>query len=182
MVSKLGDDRAEPASESIDWKWTYENLVAFGRRRHGSLPEDAEQDAQEAIRRFFDPAYVRYDAERHGAVLEFLGSIVNAIVANRRRRGSSPKAFLDGRSDDGEPMTPEDVAIAREHARRVVVKLVERTGRDAIVTKLLAVMMQEVQDIEEQAERVGVSLAAIEKARRRLHAHVEAITNSLGEN
>lgn len=181
-MSKLGDDRAEPLPESIDWKSTSEQLVAFARRRHRLTAEEAEQDAQEAIRRFFDPDYVRFDPAAHGTLLEFLGSIVNAIVANRRRRGSSSKAFLGWGTDDGEPMTPEDIAIAREHAGRVVAKLVERTERAPVVARLLAVLLEGVEGIENEAERVGVSVAEIEKARRRLKAHVEVITNSLGEN
>ena len=181
-MSKLGDDRAAPDLESIDWKWTYENLVAFGRRRHRLTSEQAEQDAQEAISRVFDPAYIRYDPAVHGTLLEFLGSIVNAIVANRRRRGSPAKWFLGLEGDEEEPRSPEEHAIAKERFERVLVKLLERTKHDPIARKLLAVMLEGVEGIENEADRVGVTAAQIEKALRRLKAHVEVITNSLGEN
>jgi hypothetical protein len=181
-VSKPGDNRAEPSPKAIDWRRTYEQLVAYGRRRHRLLLEDAQQVAQEAIRRFFDPTYLGYDSELHGSVLRFLGSIVNGIVSNERQRGSSAKSFL-GFANEQEMPSPEEDAIARERFNQVVAKLMERTTRDHIARKLLAVMLEGVEGIEREAEKVGVSAAEeIEKARRRLKAHVEAITNSLGEN
>lgn len=181
-MSKFGDDRAEPAPESIDWKETYEQLVGYGRRQHRLSLEDAKQVAQEAIRRFFDPAYLRYDPAVHGTVLSFLGSIVNALVANMRRRGSSSKWFLGFADGENQPRSPEDHAIAKERFERVLVKLIERTKHDPIARKLLAAMLDGAEGIEQEAGRVGVSIAEIEKARRRLKAHVEKITNSMGDN
>jgi hypothetical protein len=137
---------------------------------------------QEAIRRFFDPDYVRYDPDLHGTVLNFLGSIANAIAANTRRRGSSAKWFLGFANDQEQPRSPEQHAIAKERFERVLAKLLERTKHDSIAQKLLAVVLDGAEGIEQEAERVGVSVAEIEKALRRLKAHIETITNSLGEN
>ena len=43
-------------------------------------------------------------------------------------------------------------------------------------------MLEGIEGIEQEAERVGVPVAEIQKALRRLKAHVEVITNSLGDN
>lgn len=150
-MSKSGDDRAALGPEPIDWRWTYEQLVAFGRRRHRLSPEEAEQDAQEAIRRFFDPSYIRYDPAVHGTVLSFLGSIVNAIVANIRKRSSSAKWFLGFANDEEQPRSPEEHAIAKERFERVLAKLLERTKHDPIARRLLAVMLDGAEGIEQEA-------------------------------
>ena len=180
-MTKHGGNRAEAAPKDTDWKWIYEQLVAYGRRHHHLPLEDAKQVSQEAIRRFFDPDYLPYDLEVHGSVLRFLGSIVNGIVSNGRQRSSSAKWFL-GFASDEQMESPEEHAIARERFDLVVAKLIERTTRDPIARSLLAVMLEGVEGIDAEAERVGVSATEIENARRRLKAHVEAITNSLGDN
>lgn len=167
---------------AIDWRTIHKRLFTFAVRRHRLSPDDADEVVQQAILRFLDPAYVAYDPAVHGDVLRFLGSIVNSLVANQRRRPSTlPLLVVVFEHLDTAP-SPEDQAIVTEHAREVVALLLERTARDRIASRLLALLLEGVTDPEEQAANLGVAVAEIKNAMRRLKTYLETITKGTGGN
>jgi DNA-directed RNA polymerase specialized sigma24 family protein len=173
--------RAAPALDTADWKAVSKRLFAYALRRHRLSPEDAEQIAQEAIRRFFDPAYSRYAPEAHGDVLRFLGSVVNGIVVNQRRRRHERPAStfaLDALIDSAP--SPEDRAADAEHARAIVAVLMNRTQDDRIARRVLEIMSQGISKPAEQAAELAVPIAEVYLARRRLKSHLAAVTSPTG--
>lgn len=171
-----------PAVPGNDWPAIRKRLVAFARRK-GLTREDAEQVAQEAIGRVFDPAYAPYDADLHGDLLRFLGSVVNGMISNLRKRRSYTPLSMQAVSAVVETApSPEDHAIAREQAREVVDVLVERTADDPIAHRILTLIEEGVITPIEQAARLGVPIAEIYKAKRRLKTHCAAIRKASGGN
>lgn len=167
----------------IDWRTIHKRLFTFAVRRHRLSPDDADEVVQQAILRFLDPAYVAYDPAVHGDVLRFLGSIVNSLVANQRRRPSTiPLLVVVFEHLTDTAPSPEDQAIGTEHAREVVALLLERTARDPIAGRLLTLLLEGVTDPEEQAAKLGVPVAEIKNAMRRLKTHLETLTKGTGGN
>lgn len=171
-----------PMTAGIDWTAIRKRLVAFARRK-GLAREDAEQVAQEAIGRVFDPAHAPYDPDVHGDLLRFLGSVVNGLISNLRKRRSYTPLSMQAVSALVETApSPEDDAIAREQARDVVEALLERTADDPIAHRILALMREGVMTPIEQAARLGVPISEIYKAKRRLKTHSGAIRKASGGN
>lgn len=168
---------------AIDWRTIHKRLFTFAVRRHRLSPDDADEVVQQATLRFLDPAYVAYDPAVHGDVLRFLGSIVNSLVANRRRRPSTaPLLVVVFEHVTDTAPSPEDEAIANEHAREIVTLLLERTVHDRIAGRLLTLLLEGITDPEDQAAKLAVSIAEIKNAMRRLKTHLETITKGTGGN
>jgi DNA-directed RNA polymerase specialized sigma24 family protein len=180
-LTKHGGSRAEIAPAGTNWNKVYEHLVAYATGHHRLTLEDAEQVAQEALRRFFDPTYALYEPATHGDILRYLGSLVNGIVVNQYRRHASAADWFVGaggpRESEG---SPEDYAIAAEHAHLVLEKLMDRTARDPLAQQLLRVTLDGVHGAAEQAKCLGVPVEHVYQARRRVKAYISAVLSLMG--
>ena len=183
IVTKHGERRAESAPEDTDWNAIYRRLVAYGIVHHRLSLEDAEQVAQEALGRFFDPAYAAYDPQTHNDLLRFLRSTVNGIVVNQhRRQASSADWFVRSVGLVETEPSPEDYAIAAEHAHIVLEKLTQRTAADPLARRIIATTLDGIHGATEQAETLGVSIEEVYRARRRIKDYLAAVVGNLGGN
>ena len=90
--------------EGIDWGDMFKRLFAYGTGQMRLNPSDAEQVAQEAIRRFLDPMYADWDQKKEPSLLLHLGSIFNGVARNMRvKRGFNRERLSSG---DEPPIHP----------------------------------------------------------------------------
>ena len=181
IVTNQGGNRAADAPAGTDWTAITRRLVLLAVHRHRLSLEDAEQIAQDAVCRFFDAEYVRYEPDTHGDVARFLGSIVNGLVVNHRRHDAHGTAWLVGSAGlvDTQP-SPEEHAMLAEHGRHALAKLRRRTKRDVLVMRLVeAILFDGIHGPTEQAKHLGVRIKDIYEAWRRLREHLEAISISI---
>ena len=182
-MTKHRGNRAQIAPADADWNSIYKRLVAYGIGHHRLSLEDAEQVAQEALGRFFDPLYAKYEPQAHGDILRFLGSTVNGLVVNQQRRdaGSADWFVRSGALVETEP-SPEDYAIAAEHAHIVLEKLKQRTTGDPLAQQIITKTLDGVHGAADQAEALGVSIEEVYRARRRIKDYLAAVIGNLGGN
>lgn len=113
--------------DGIDWGDVFERLCAYGMGRMRLNPADAEQVAQEALRRFLDPAYAAWDRAKEPNLLRHLGSIFNGIVRDMRTK----RAFNRERmSSDGAHPDADDPT--QSQADRLVLADQGRRGRELV--------------------------------------------------
>lgn len=171
----------------VDWANVSRRLTLFAIRRlgrYGSTAE-AEEIAQEAIRRFLDPDYASWDQQKEPSLLRHLGSIVNGLIRNRaqrvQRRGVAIQ--LDEEMHTSSQSSPDDRAAAGILASRSMELLRARLGNDDVCRQLLELQIEGTTKASEQATRLGLAITGVYNARRRLAGHVAAVREALlGEN
>ncbi|MDD5308694.1 MAG: hypothetical protein PHU25_15360 [Deltaproteobacteria bacterium] len=175
-------------SESIDWGAASKRLTLFVQRRlgcRGSI-DDAQEIAQEAIRRFLDPNYADWDTTKQPDLFLYLGSIANGVIRNRIRHSSTtteevtdmtPREMQVGIS--APDLSPEHRAASAERARRAIDVLLERLDGDDLGQKILFLVLDGVDAAPEQAARLKVPIGAVYKARHRLNQHRQAVERLL---
>jgi DNA-directed RNA polymerase specialized sigma24 family protein len=165
-----------------DWSAITKRLVAYAHRRlRRRSIETAKEIAQEALTRIWDPEYAGWDPAKEPMLLRHLGSVVNGIVRNLHvsmreraavgrapeiveRLAELPEGAPDGRSADG-----------RMDARKIVDRLLERTGTDEIVSGIVLLMAEGIDRPAEQAAALDRTVRDIYNARRRLKDHGNAV-------
>jgi hypothetical protein len=159
------------------WRLAFKKLVVWTAKKHRMNPADAEETVQDAIRLFLK-AGGQADPANPKALLDALGSNINGIAVNRRRKKAdrAVRLTVEGEAvEPREPPNPEDRIVDAEIARKAISSLLERIEHEELVT---AVVMQTIDGVEEpaaQAQALGRDVRDIYKARRRLKAHVEAV-------
>lgn len=73
--------------DDYDWDETYRRLLAYSLNRLGRARlADAEQLAQEALTQLFDSEHYNWDPDGGVSLIDDLGSRVNGLVLNLRRK------------------------------------------------------------------------------------------------
>lgn len=173
-------ERKEPATgltEDELWALAFKRLVPWAVKRHGLNPADAEEMVQDAIKQFLASGGVA-DPSNPQALLQALGSRINGLAVNRRRK-KAERAFT--LTADGEPAEPDDPPdpeqriVGDDVARRAVSALFERVGNDEVVFWIVTQMSEGVDEPADHAKALGLDVREVYNARRRLKTHVEAI-------
>jgi DNA-directed RNA polymerase specialized sigma24 family protein len=183
----LSEEDYEELLANQDWASLSKRLTEFAFRKLGKASRaDAEDVAQIAMRRAFDPRYQRWNPRKQPDIFWFLGSLVRNELANRRRarrgRVEIPHDHeeLDALASEAVGAT-DDAMISRERARRVLAELERRTSTDGACAAVLATFRDEIDDPNEQAARTGRTLKAVYNARSRLRALATEIARDVDQ-
>lgn len=155
----------------------YPRLVGWTIKRHRVAPEDAEEVVQEAIAQLYE-AEADVGLDIKGA-LDAAGSRINGIMRNRRTKkidkiiNPTSNGTLPDPHDGGDP---EARIGGRQWASRAITLLLERVEGDET---LEGVVMNGDGTPRDVAAELGVEVAAVYNARRRLKAHVAAVRDEL---
>lgn len=104
------------------WRLAFKRLVVWTAKKHRMNPADAEETVQDAIRLYI-AAGGRADPTNPKALLDALGSNINGIAVNRRRKKAELAVSLTA---DGEPVerhdppNPEQQFVDDDIARKAV--------------------------------------------------------------
>lgn len=169
----------------VDWADVSRRLSLFASRRLGRFGSaaEAEEIAQEAIRRFLDPDYASWDQAKEPSLLRHLGSIVNGLVRNRSRRAKRRGASIQLEEEmhrSAEPL-PDRRAAATMLASRGMALLRTRLANDDLCRQLLDLQIDGVTKASEQAATLGLEINDVYNARRRLAGHVATVREALFE-
>lgn len=159
------------------WQLAFKKLVIWTVKRHRMNAADAEETVQEATRLFLKAGGTA-DPANPKALLEALGSNINGIAVNRRRKKTALAVTLtsDGESAElDEPDDPEQRILNDDFARRAISTLLERIEEDELATAIVMQMIDGVEDAADQAKALGRRIQDVYNARRRLKTHREAV-------
>lgn len=175
------EGRREPTRDRTEenalWKSASERLVAWTVKRHRLDAAEADDTVQEAIQQFIRAGGIAAPNDLKG-LLASLGSRVNGIVNNKRRKKANRAVGL---TDDGvqaelkDPPDQEGMLASASFSRKAIGVLLERVEGDDLLS---AIVMQMAEGIEEPAEVARVlerKVHEVYNAKRRLKAHVEAV-------
>lgn len=177
MLGESKERTTAGTTEDELWKLAFKKLVLWTVKRHRMNPADAEQTVQEAIRLFLK-AGGQVDPANPKALLDALGSNINGILVNRRRKKAERAVGL---TDDGEaaelddPPDAEQAVVDAVIARKAISTLLERVENDELATAVVMQTLDGVEDPAEQAMALGCAVREVYNARRRLKSHVEAV-------
>jgi DNA-directed RNA polymerase specialized sigma24 family protein len=169
-------------SEDELWGAVYTRLVPWTVRRHRVNPADAEEMVQDAVRLFVESGGTADPRDVRG-LLAALGSRINGIAVDRRRKKANRAVSMTKDGDPAEPPTPENPAdrmVRADEARKAIEALLERVRGDALVTSIVLQMSDGVVEPAAQAKVLGCDVTDVYNARRRLKVHVEAIQKMMG--
>lgn len=171
------EKRATGPDENEVWASAFKRLVLWTVRRHRANPADAEEIVQEAIRQFIQSGGVP-DPVDSKVLLEALGSRVNGIVVNRRRKKVERAVRLTSDGSQAElddPPDPSERIVGAQLANKAISALLERLSDDPIATAVVMQTADGVEDPAEQAKALGCDVREVYNARRRLKVQTEAI-------
>lgn len=170
-------ERTQSADEDELWGLAFKRLVLWTVKKHRLSPADAEETVQEAVRLFLEAGGVADPADPK-ALLHALGSNINGIAVNRRRKKALHAVTLTADGAATEPEDPPDVEqkiMNAEIARRAVSALLDRVADDELLFSLVIQTAEGVEDPADQAKVLNRSIQDIYNARRRLKAHIQAV-------
>ena len=175
----MGERTKQSTEKSEDelWQLAYVRLVPWTIKAHRVNLADAEEMVQDAIRLFLK-AGCAIDIHDEAGFLQKLGSNVNGIAVNRRRKKALVSVNLtkDGSpTEPGEHFDAEQIIVSEDQAKKSVTALLERVQGDELVFAIVMQMVDGVDEAAAQAQTLGVNVTEIYKARRRLKAHADAI-------
>ncbi|MCA9670845.1 MAG: sigma-70 family RNA polymerase sigma factor [Myxococcales bacterium] len=171
--------------DALDWADVLTRLVAYSLRRLrrfgvGNVA-DAEQIAQEAVRRLLDPEYgSSLEAFDDARALQWqLQSIVNGLINNYQRKRATRAELSFSPAE-----LPRAAASGGEayHVDKLDAELVMRRLRARLEAQdPIAAQLVELYELKpaEQAAELGRSVREIYNARRRLKEHIEAVRREL---
>ena len=182
-----GEERDDEL-ERQDWERIGKRLTLYAYRRLRGIGVDdmarAQDLAQEAIGRLFDPDYAGWDRGRQPSLLEHLGSVVNGLVSNLRRkraRRTVPVSLEEGRLSPlvaAQPGAEARVADAEELAR-VWAMLQESLRDDELGGRVLELIVEGCERPREQARALSIDVERIYQARRRLRRRIAEVRAAL---
>lgn len=171
----------------IDWAsickrltvYTYHRLERYGL----AYTELAEDIAFEAMRRMFDDAYADIDGHDTKTILFHLGSVVNGIVNNHRRKQATSQEVLHKRDTCSTSSTyiqdplpnPEVTASKRQYAQHVLHALRARIAHDPVCSALITHTLDGIEKPRDQAMLMGITIHEVYNANRRLKQHYAAL-------
>jgi hypothetical protein len=165
--------------QNVDEEWgrRYKRLVVWAMKK-GFGKEEAKDLAQAAISQFLGGKTPVAEVD----IMRALGSRLNGEARNRRTKkvDRAVQPTLDGEVGDGASgQDLERQIVSRDLAGKLVGGLLDRVDRDEVVSSLVLLIVEGVEQPGEQAERLGVDVREVYKARRRLVTHVAALTAEL---
>lgn len=173
-------------SHEMDWGAVSKRLTVYAHHRLSrfglSTPELAQDMAFEALRRMFDDAYASpHDGTMEG-IMAALGSLVNGLISNHRRKLSTrrekthdPVEFRMVCRAKATGLDPESHTVRRQYEERVLEALRIRVAGDPLGAAIVERCLRGVDEPGEQAQELGVSLRDIYNANRRLKKHYAAV-------
>jgi len=173
-----------PQLAGVDWGAVHKALVGFGMRRMHLRAPEAEDMAAEAIKRQYDPDFATWDPEVEPNLLIHLFGVMRGMGGSERqrhgfkaervtRKGKLPTVAIAA--------TAEDALGHADEAREALAALrarVRREERDDLVERMIALRLDGVDAPADQARALGVTVSAINNAKKRLDRHVLAIKAS----
>lgn len=159
--------------DELDWAEVAQRLTLFVFRRmgRGANLADAEEVAQEAIKRFFDPKYAAWNKGKEPDIMRFLGSVANGVLSNRLKKSIRRRELLEsnGTSLDDDKAPNLEASIAdKEIAHRGLKMLRQRLPTDGLEMQVLELCLDGVSKPRAQAQALGVAVEDIYVARRTL--------------
>jgi hypothetical protein len=166
---------------SCDWREVARRLTLFAFRRlgRGAQQSDAEELAQEALRRFLDPNYAGWDRSVEPDLLRHLGSIVNGLVSNRVQRAKRRQDVTLDNADLVAHENSDSRLVAADHVRHLVLRIRAALEDDPQAERVFELMLDGVDRPAEQATELGIPASDLYKIRRRLLAAIENIQMNL---
>ena len=171
-----------------DWEQIGKRLTLFAHRRLWSIGVDdvalAQDLAQEAISRLFDPNYAGWDQARQPVLLEFLGSVVNGLISNlrkkRRRRGAHLPLEGPGRPHLACECAGAETRVSQaDELTRIWALLQQELQGDPLAVQVLELTIEGCERPRHQAAALGVDVERIYQARRRLRRCIEGARAAL---
>lgn len=165
------------SSEDELWRSAFKRLGLWTIKKHGVNREEAEELVREAVVQFLTTGGA-LDPADYGGFLKAIGSRINGIAINRRRK---KVLHAVGLTDDGlpaepqDPPDPEQSILGREIARKAITTLLEKVSGDDLVYSIILCMIDGIEDPAAQASALQVEVRELYNARRRLKSHVESI-------
>lgn len=171
--------------ESVDWGEETLRLTGFAFRRLGRKHrlKDAEDLALEAIAQYLDP---RNSPDRSKSLRDVLGSIVNGLVKNLRRK-EARWAGPPGDPDDvlehvaAKTLTPEEAVGFKEKVKRKMDALLDRVATVPEAEQILLLEIEGVDEPSEQAQKLKVDIRDVYRARRKLAGIQDEINEAFDE-
>lgn len=171
--------QAGPSEEEL-WRLAYRRLVLWTVKRHRLNAADAEEVVQEAIRQFLTAGGTAEGGL--GELLKTLGSRINGIVVNRRRKKAT-SAILpthDGLDpEQGDDGRVEEQLINNDWFRKAIGLLLERIEEDSMLLSMIMKMADGIRAPAQLAVELQVDVNDVYNANRRLGAHVAAVKASM---
>lgn len=170
------------APADFDWEDAYARFVAYVARRIGRLGlgrgVEAEDIVQEAFRQALSPAYKAWNPATQPDFKDYLGSRVNGVLQNARKRKS--EAIVAGAVED----TASDFFDPTESAGDIgtsdkVGGLLERLGDDPECLTVVMAMADGCASPREIAAETGLPIDVVYNSNRRLARHRDAVLQSL---
>ncbi len=173
-------------AEEVDWGVVAMRLTVYAYRRLKRIGVDdaslAEDYASEAIRRHFDDTYADWNGE--DPLLHHLGSVVNGLVSNlRRKRARRPthheldeRRAMDGPNQDEDP---EEQAGRKELAELALEALRERLDGDDVAYGVIEQLLVGEDRPRAIAAALELDVREVYNANRRLKKHYAAVRAEL---
>ena len=171
-----------------NWPDLIARLTAVAHRRLPAASiEDARQLAKEAVRVFLDPeSTVTWDYEKEPDPSWCLGSILNGLLRNHFRRGSTrseeaaeTEALVATADASADRDRAERQIIARDLLQKVLSRVYEMSAGDSVVQDIALLADEGLFEIEQQMEKLKVPKARLYEARRRFTERVRIARREL---
>jgi DNA-directed RNA polymerase specialized sigma24 family protein len=184
----LSPAQYESLLASQDWATLSKRLTEFAYRKiHKRSWEEAEDIAQTAIRRAFDPKSRRWNPKAQPNVFWFLGNVAQGVIANRRRQLKSGRVETLYEHEGLDQLAPEaidatDEVLARRHRAALIVReLARQVATDRACVLVLGAFQAETDDPREQSASTGLGMQAVYNARSKLRATVTQIAQTFDQ-
>lgn len=171
-------------SGEVEWGQVAMRLTVYAHRRLRRIGvEDAslaEDYASEAIRRHFDEAYADWSGE--DPLLHHLGSVVNGLVSNlRRKRARRPThhELDERRAPEDARLGPEHRVETRELARIALAALRARLDGDDVAEGVVEQLLVGEDRPRAIARALELDVREVYNANRRLKKHYAAVREEL---
>ncbi len=151
---------------TVDWGEITLRLTLFAVRR-GVPPDDAEEVVQEAFSQLFDPDYKEWspDVPSVASLMRHLGSTVNGIIMNKRRRQGRWGPAVDL----ARVKLSNGVTADRErHSADWQCEVLGRLDGDDDACSIFYLIVDDVPKAADEAAELGWPVARVYEARRRL--------------
>jgi len=153
-------------------------LEAFASARARSLVDPMDL-VDAAIAKVIDPHGSPWDPSAGKSFVDHVGSVINGLVINERRRARGRYEVVDSSLADGDsavdpdPLPDEAVAAREWHARLEIIRQrlqAELEQRDAIAAGVYRQVVAGLETATEQAAATGCTVAEVYEAHRRIKA------------
>jgi hypothetical protein len=166
---------------NVDWGRVGKALVAFAVRRMHLRPPEAQDMAQRAMQRAFDPDYAAWDPAAEPNILIHLFGVMRGMAGSDRQRhgfeaerltrsGELPRVAVAARTDD--------VLADAQEARDAFAALRALARGDGLVERILEANARGLDTPAELARALDVNATDIYSANKRLDRYVLAVKAS----